>query len=275
MLKQRLLTASILIPLVLFSLYQQPALFCIILTSLLLVGAWEWSRLAGWHSITQRVIYFLSFLISLSIVYYLSVILVLPQVLFITLIVAMLWWLLATYWVIRYQQGHNLLPNNRWIKSLLGIFVLLPAWLAIQFILQISPHWVLLLFLLVWGADSGAYFAGKKWGKHKLATVVSPKKTWEGVYGALATALMIIALYAIIFEWSSSRIINFSLLAIATVFISVLGDLLESLFKRQAKVKDSGTLLPGHGGVLDRIDSLTAAAPLFALGLWLADVSSI
>lgn len=269
MLKQRLLTAAFLIPLVLLALFYLPLLFYFILTAVVLLGAWEWSALAGWHTPLRRSIYVSVVALTLGLLYVVSALFKLPEILSITLSTALFWWLYAAYIVVRYQYGHNLLPKNRLSKSLIGLIVLLPPWLAILLVLQVHAHYVLLLFLLIWGADSGAYFAGRQWGKRKLATKVSPKKTWEGVFGALATAVVIIGIYALALSWSNNQILWFALLGIVIVFVSVLGDLLESLFKREANIKDSGNILPGHGGILDRIDSLTAAAPIFALSLWL------
>jgi phosphatidate cytidylyltransferase len=135
---------------------------------------------------------------------------------------------------------------------------------------EYGPGYVILLFLLIWGADTGAYFAGRAFGKHKLAARVSPGKTWEGVFGGMLLALTV-ALGATQWLEPAGQLVPFLVLVAVTVAISVLGDLAESLFKRIADVKDSGGLLPGHGGVLDRIDSLTAAAPVFTLGLiWLS-----
>ena len=120
--------------------------------------------------------------------------------------------------------------------------------------------------MLVWAADSGAYFSGRAFGKRKLAPKVSPGKSWEGVVGGLITAL-VLAFVFIHFSGDAlvgeRNISGFVILSVATVAISVLGDLTESMFKRESGVKDSSQLIPGHGGVLDRIDSLTAAVPFF------------
>ncbi|MBP5101982.1 phosphatidate cytidylyltransferase, partial [Pseudomonas protegens] len=122
----------------------------------------------------------------------------------------------------------------------------------------------------VWGADIGAYFSGKAFGKRKLAPQVSPGKSWEGVYGGLALSLVITAVVGLVRDWTLGQMILALLGAAIVVFISVVGDLTESMFKRQSGIKDSSNLLPGHGGVLDRIDSLTAAIPVFAVLLWMA-----
>ena len=126
---------------------------------------------------------------------------------------------------------------------------------------------LLYAFVLVWAADSGAYFAGRAFGKHKLAPKVSPGKTWEGVVGGLCTAAILAFIFMYFFEATllgQRSVSGFVLLSVATVAISVLGDLTESMFKRESGIKDSSQLIPGHGGVLDRIDSLTAAVPFFA-----------
>ncbi|MDZ7736438.1 MAG: phosphatidate cytidylyltransferase [Gammaproteobacteria bacterium] len=133
-----------------------------------------------------------------------------------------------------------------------------------------GEYWVLFLFVLIWCADSAAYFAGRSWGRHKLAAMVSPGKTLEGLGGALAAALVLVlvAAFAAPLVDRDGLVIGLAVLALVTVLMSVLGDLAESLFKRLAGVKDSGSILPGHGGILDRIDSLTAAVPTFVAGLW-------
>jgi phosphatidate cytidylyltransferase len=149
--------------------------------------------------------------------------------------------------------------------------VLVPAWWALVALHGVSPsgrYYLLFLLVLVWVADSAAYFSGRLWGTNKLAPRISPGKTWEGVWGALIAGLVLGVLGVILFGVQGSRWVAFVALCAATVAFSILGDLAESAFKRQSGLKDSGQLLPGHGGILDRVDSLTAAAPVFMLGLW-------
>lgn len=131
--------------------------------------------------------------------------------------------------------------------------------------------WTLLfMFTLVWIVDIGAYFSGRRFGRHKLAVAISPGKTWEGVYGGLAATLVwMLLVYALVDGWHLG-LAYYLLIGLATVSVSIVGDLFESVLKREAGVKDSGRMLPGHGGVLDRIDSVIAAAPVFVAGLMLA-----
>lgn len=151
-----------------------------------------------------------------------------------------------------------------------GLLVLIPAWTGLVWIHQLDrgPYLVLSLLILIWIADSSAYFAGRRWGRHKLAPAVSPGKTREGAYGALAGGLCWGVTLAFWYAPTGGLGIGLVLLCLVTVLASIIGDLYESLIKRERGLKDSGALLPGHGGILDRIDSLTAAAPVFALGLY-------
>lgn len=149
----------------------------------------------------------------------------------------------------------------------MGLFVLLPAWSALSWLVTIdSGRWlVFIVILTVVSADIGAFFAGRAFGRHKLAAQVSPGKTLEGCVGGLLLALVVISLTIFLSPFSHQLGWQWLLIALATVATSILGDLLESMVKRHRGVKDSGTILPGHGGILDRIDSLTAALPTFAL----------
>src|SRR3990167_3322211 len=157
-------------------------------------------------------------------------------------------------------------------KLLIGLLILLPAWQGLMLLKAwpLGNLLILAVMVLVWGADIGAYFSGKAFGKRKLAPRVSPGKSWEGAIGGLLFSLGLTLAVGLYRGWFASEM----LLALAgaglVVSISVVGDLTESMFKRQAGLKDSSNLLPGHGGVLDRIDSLTAAIPMFAALLWLA-----
>jgi phosphatidate cytidylyltransferase len=183
------------------------------------------------------------------------------------------WWLVVLTWIARFPVGFDDTHPPRWLKAGAGLLVV-PATIGAVALLHGSPDgaWRLLFaFVLVWAADIGAYFTGQALGRHKLAPAVSPGKTWEGVFGGLAWALLVAAAAgAWLFRLEGGAWAPFLLLCVAVVLLSIVGDLGESLLKRQAGVKDSGTLLPGHGGMLDRIDSLLAALPALALGLrWL------
>jgi phosphatidate cytidylyltransferase len=159
------------------------------------------------------------------------------------------------------------------MKMLAGVLVIVPAWAALAELHALGtngPKLVLMLLVMVWLADSGAYFAGRQWGRTKLAPVISPGKTWEGVYGGLLASLLFAAIAGGLYSQSIKWTLTFMAVSLVTVLFSVAGDLLESLMKRQSGIKDSGSIIPGHGGIFDRIDSLVAAAPVFLIGfLWL------
>lgn len=266
MLKQRLLTAFVLIPLVLWGIFSLSATaFANVLTVLVLLGAWEWSRLMGLTSDAGRVAYLLLVLLVLRLFAKVNV-----SWLYAVLILA---WVPAFYWVLTYPSNSKQWASKPWLMGLMGLWVLVPTWGALTLLKTIAdgPWWILFLMAIVWGADTGAYFAGRKYGKHKLAPLVSPGKSLEGALGGLlATALLAFLL------WASKVIVGVSLLqllifTLSITLVSILGDLFESMLKRHRGLKDSGNLLPGHGGILDRIDSLTAAGPFFVFGLYLLD----
>ena len=182
--------------------------------------------------------------------------------------VAVVIWLNTAVWVKKYPSF-----TDWYVRPLvvLGAVLLISAVVAIYAIWQTSAWWLLYVFALVWGADSGAYFVGRLFGKHKLAPNVSPAKSIEGLIGGLLTTSIIVLLVAFLqLKLDTQSLVAFIGLSLLTVLASVQGDLFESMVKRKAGIKDSGTILPGHGGVLDRIDSMLAAAPVFALGMWLA-----
>jgi phosphatidate cytidylyltransferase len=186
---------------------------------------------------------------------------------------ACLWWSFALLWV-RSFPASAVLWNSRPLRALMGLLVLLPAWMAAVYLMSLprGPALLVVLVLLVAAADIGAYFAGRRFGRHALAAAVSPAKTWEGFWGGVACSLVIAVALWTAFPASLDHLGLAAVLAVAlaTALTSVLGDLTVSMVKRESGVKDASSLLPGHGGMLDRLDSLCGAAPTFTLGLLLA-----
>lgn len=260
MLKQRVLTAIILILLTLAALFfLSPRSFCLLTGIIMLGAAWEWSSLMQ----IKKTVWRLSYLILMAILI-LGALLIPASLIFFC---ATAWWLLAILLVMVYPYAIGWGKSVVW-RGLMGILVLLPCWAAINFIRNENDgiYSLLFLFVLIWGADSAAYFVGKKWGKHRLAPQISPGKSWEGLIGGLFFSLLIVLLALWMGHVPRQAWGRGILLSLVAVLFSVVGDLVESMLKRQASLKDSGQLLPGHGGLLDRIDSLTAAAPIFVLG---------
>jgi phosphatidate cytidylyltransferase len=260
MLQQRIITALILAALVLGALFWLPAkITAAVITLLMLAGAWEWAAFPGLKQPLARLAYVAVIAACIAFVWSQGTDSPRADQL---LSAALIWWLVALVWIAT-------MPGtvNRASAALAGILVLVPAWLALVRLQQHAPFWLLFLLLLVVAADVGAYFAGRLFGRHKLAPKVSPGKTWEGVFGGLAAAAVMAAAGT---AWFKVDVASFIGVCAIVVLASIVGDLTESLFKRHAGLKDSGTLLPGHGGVLDRVDSVTAAAPIFLFGMeWL------
>lgn len=267
---KRVVTACILIPCVIAAVLFLPTSYLAVCFAVIaLLAGWEWTNLAGITGGSAKAIFVLLLAVALWGVHEL-----LGQSWFMQWLfpVSAIWWFSVTYALTRYTRIEQAAPGLDLLRALMGLIVIIPLWAALV-VLHGSdgdgPLTLLFLMILIWVADSGAYFAGRRWGRKKLAPVISPKKTWEGVYGAVIGALIC----GLLFTWYRSDIEGAYLLVpicILTVLMSVVGDLFESLLKRRVAMKDSGNLLPGHGGVLDRIDSLTAAAPVFLLGLQFA-----
>ena len=264
-LRQRVLTAVVLGLGALAAIFWLPTpAFATVTAGVVLAGGWEWSRLAGWTDAAHRWV----FLLVLAAVLGAAALLVHRGGLALVLFAGALWWLAALGLVLRYERSGTGLPASAGLRALAGLLTLVPAWVALVALHGQGaggPAWVFFLAALVWLADIGAYFAGGRWGRRRLAVRVSPAKSWEGVVGGTLAALAWTLTAALVAGLPPARWPALLLVAAGTVAASVLGDLTESLFKREAGVKDSGDLLPGHGGVLDRIDSLTAAAPVFLL----------
>lgn len=266
MLKQRIITALILLPIALCGFFLlEGSAFALFIGLVVTLGGWEWARLAGFNGQSMRVAYAAAVALMLFVMH------LLPGLAPWILGASVLWWGIATYLVLTYPRS-----SDHWAsaacKLVIGLLILLPAWQGLVLIKQ-EPlgNWLIMaVMVLVWGADIGAYFSGRAFGKRKLAPLVSPGKSWEGVYGGLALSLIITVLVGFFRDWTVAELFKGLIGAALIVFISVVGDLTESMFKRQSGIKDSSNLLPGHGGVLDRIDSLTAAIPVFAVLLWMA-----
>ncbi len=274
MLKDRVLTALLLAPLAIAGLMFLPSgLVALASGAVMAIGAWEWGQLAGWSANAPRLAYALATMACLLATYCLMGWSWGTGGMLMLATTSILWWAIALYWVMDYQRSGVGIPRSRPLLALAGVLVVVPAWGAFVGLHQmIGGYLAVTLLLLVWAADSAAFFVGRRWGRHKLAERVSPGKTWEGVLGGLVVSAGVAWLGAWSLGYALGEGLQFLAVCLITVAFSVLGDLFESLVKRQAGVKDSGRLLPGHGGVLDRIDSLTAAAPIFALGVVLLGV---
>jgi len=271
MLKQRIITALLLLPLALGGFFLlEGGFFALFIGAVVVLGAWEWARLAGFAAQSVRVAY-AALVAGLLYLLYL-----LPALAPWLLLAGIVWWLLATLLVLNYPQSSRYW-GGRPGKLFIGLLILLPAWQGLVLLKQwpLANGLILAVMALVWGADIGAYFFGKTFGKRKLAPRVSPGKSWEGLFGGLLASLLITAAVGFYRGWVGNELLLALAGAALVVLISVVGDLTESMFKRQAGLKDSSNLLPGHGGVLDRIDSLTAAIPLFAVLLWGAGWGSL
>lgn len=248
MLKQRIITAAILIPLVLGAVLYLPAMgFAIGSALVLMLAGWEWSSLSGIKNFMGRLFYLGLLLLLFFAIHFIN-----SEW---TLVAAGVWWLLvAPLAMIKFFKF------NFFYKLSIGLLVLVTCWQGLIAVREYGPSYLLFMLVMVWIIDSAAYFIGKAWGRHALAVKISPNKTLEGAIGGVAAALVFASIMHFIFH-------DLILLTLLTALASITGDLFESMMKRLAGVKDSGRLVRGHGGVLDRIDSLMAAAPVFALGL--------
>lgn len=261
MLLKRVLTALVIAPIAVLGVFFLPQTqFAVFVGAIMSVGAWEWGRLAG-LGCRSRVAYAVLITCLLPATYLLSSMAI--------LLMGLSWWMTAVVLVFFYPKLTSFWASKS-IRCLIGIVILVPAWKAILLLRALpESNYLMLLFLcVIWGADIGAYFFGKAFGNRKLAPKVSPGKSWVGFYGGLATAFLIavVVLSLVgkpdIFSFQGA---SFLIGCVFVAMVSVLGDLAVSMFKRNAGVKDTSSLLPGHGGFLDRIDSLLSASPLYAL----------
>ena len=304
MLKQRIITAAILATVIVSAVLMLPSdYFSLLIAIIVLIGAWEWLNLIDISSPTKRAAFIGTLIFAMLFIHLWTYILeaLVPvmdnlaekykfQIADIRnqsgllewlVIPAVLFWLTIMLLIRKAPQEMLSLQLRLRYKALIGWCVLLAGWMFLSRLrLFYGSEMTLYFLLLIWIADIAAYFSGKKWGKTKLAPDISPGKTVEGVYGALVSSAVYAIIWHIYFNinktayFSGNKIIlmsvgDFILLSVLTVLISVYGDLFFSLVKRQRGVKDSSNLLPGHGGVLDRVDSLIAAIPFFYAGIFM------
>jgi phosphatidate cytidylyltransferase len=257
-LRERILTAIVAAALILLVLFVFPAAAArAVIAAVILAAAWEWSKFLSLVSVPGRLGYVTAIGALIAAVTWPTPS---PAATEIILKIGLAWWFAALIWVFFYPT-----PITRPIGWLCGALVLIPAYIALVSLYSREPSLLLFALVIIWAADSGAYFAGKRFGRVKLAPNISPGKTWEGVIGGLVAVVLVLVTARLYWVEIDIAVIVPFCLAVAT--LSVVGDLTVSMFKRNAGLKDSGRVFPGHGGVLDRIDSVTAAAPLFALGI--------
>ncbi|MHB8426391.1 MAG: phosphatidate cytidylyltransferase [Acidiferrobacterales bacterium] len=265
MLRQRVLTAAVLVPLMVWATFNlTTSRLGVLFGVFFIAAAWEWTALCGLTGTFSRMLY-VGTLAGAGLGLYQAP--ALP-----VMLVSVAWWIWALFELVYYPDLRQGFLATGFGKGLSGFFILIPAWiapLAVHARDEGGPRLTLFIMVLVWTADSGAYFVGRPWGRTKIAPQVSPGKSLEGLLGGLVMAsLLALVCGKYLWKLSTLPLVLWLVIAVVATLFSVLGDLVESRAKRIAGVKDSGSLLPGHGGVLDRIDAFTAAAPAFALG-WL------
>lgn len=271
MLKTRVVTAIILLLGFLVDLFfASEAIFALVLGIVVSAAAWEWSRLCGLRNESAQTAY--AAIVGLLALCALYIPFGEPAMKWILLLGGLFWLSVLALFYLQSQRKPIDAPQNGLLA--IGVFLTLLTALSIQFLRSDAPQasaWLLLYsFAVVWVMDIGAYFSGKRFGNNKLALSISPGKTWEGVYGGLLATTILLLLTLWIADWTDGHALKLLISSAFAAGISVVGDLYESRMKRAANVKDSSQILPGHGGVLDRIDGVMAALPVFAFfWVWL------
>lgn len=282
MLLQRILTALVLAVVAITAIYTLPTLyFYLFIAVIVLIAAWEWTSLSAIDSSTGKVLFLVSLVLPMLgvtfwtyILEFFSVLLEWPKIkdysglLDWFVILPVIFWIMMMVLIRKTPEGLLSLELKTKYKAFIGWFVLLAGWMFLVKLRAFYGSAAVMYFLgLIWLADISAFFAGKKFGKDKLAPTISPGKTVQGMYGAMLSAVVCTIALSLYYGYTFLSATDIGLLSILTVLMSIYGDLFFSLVKRKNKVKDSGSLLPGHGGVLDRIDSVIAAAPFYFAGV--------
>lgn len=281
MLKQRVITAVLLLLALIAATTQLPSFyFSLFVAAVILVAAWEWTGFVSSHKEIAKLPYLASIAVMLIGSFFLLGITPNAQEIdsfraSLVLMLGLLFWLISLFFLAGYPENIKLWNDESKI-ALMGVLVLMPTFVGMVVLKYLLPsgYLVLGLVILVAAVDVGAYFVGVNFGSRKLAANLSPKKSWEGVWGGTAVCLLVAALFVWLMHshllmLTSLQVAVLLVLSVGVTFFSVVGDLIESMLKRNCGIKDSGTMLPGHGGVLDRVDGLVAATPLFVLVMML------
>lgn len=271
MTKTRVITALVMAPIAIAAIWFLPTEWMMVVAAVLfLMGLWEWFDLAEIEDPVSRTVLLIAHMaLMVAIVWgsrsssgYTFALFELATV------IGVVWWLLAGAWLTRHTFASNHESWARVFKLAAGALAVIPAWCALTWLHATEPNghrWLLAALMVVWAADTGAYFAGRAFGRNKLAPTISPNKTVEGMFGGVASGVIVGCALGVLAGATVDQLPLVAIASFAAAMFSVIGDLFESLLKRHVGVKDSGHLLPGHGGVLDRIDGVLAALPVFAL----------
>ncbi|MEP6633704.1 MAG: phosphatidate cytidylyltransferase [Luteimonas sp.] len=276
MTRTRVLAALTMAPFVIAAVLFLPTPWVVAVAAVMfLAGLWEWLKLADIDdTLARTVLLVVNLALMVALVWASRSNSGGSMILFeLMIVLGVVWWLLAMIWLKHYDFASDHDTHARVFKLAAGTLAVIPAWCALGVIHAGQPNghrWLLIALAIVWAADSGAYFAGRKFGKRKLSPRISPNKTVEGMIGGLLAAVAVALIGAPLAGADVAQLPAVVLVAVIAVGFSVVGDLFESLLKRHVGAKDSGDLIPGHGGILDRIDGVLAALPVFALGkAWL------
>lgn len=272
MTRTRILAALVMAPVAIGAVLLLPTPWMLLVAAVLFLAAlWEWFGLAEVDdSLARGALLVLNLMLMVALVWGTGGTAATLVLFKLAVVVGVVWWLLAMLWLVHYDFASDHDGHARVFKLAAATLAVVPAWCGLGLLHNDGPGWLLLALMVVWGTDTGAYFAGRAFGKRKLAPRISPNKTVAGLVGGAVLGVVVAVIGAWLLDTAPSQLPMVALVALLTVLFSVVGDLLESLLKRHVGVKDSGNLIPGHGGVMDRLDSVLAALPVFALGkIWL------
>jgi len=268
----RVLAALAMAPAAIAAVLLLPTPWLMLLVAILFLAAlWEWFALAEVEdSLARGALLVLNLMLMVALVWGTGGTAATLVLFKLAVVLGVVWWLLAMLWLVHYDFASDHDTHARVFKLAAATLAVVPAWCGLALLHNDGPGWLLLALMVVWGTDTGAYFAGRAFGKRKLAPRISPNKTVAGLVGGAVLGVLVAVIGAWILDTPLPQLPLVALVALLAVLFSVVGDLFESLLKRHVDVKDSGNLIPGHGGIMDRADSVLAALPVFALGkIWL------